>query len=296
MEEFPASTPEEIERRLADWREEKCAWRQGDCVLQPFDFLWLTDARNPLTEAGKGAVAGGADVAGQTFPGAVVLTQTCDIVRSWDKRPFLEVAPLIEVDAAQFEQIRKGKQPGYLFIPALSGSRLVGNLSQPMTVEKSVVAGWQRVPGWEFDQDGQNLSRSIIRRLERFAFPDDIVQMYDKWECRIKGKHGKASPEGQLLDRLLEIRVEAKPSWDAKAIEVTFLCIRPEDSKQIESQVIDQIPSWETMIEKPSRVTKVEFTVEPLSSLSALRYLSSARMDFDHLSARNASLGDRIAT
>lgn len=288
MEEFPASTPEEIERRLADWREEKCAWRQGDCVLQPFDFLWLTDARHPLTEAGKGAVAEGADVAGQTFPGAVVLTQTCDIVRSWEKRPFLEVAPLNEVDAAQFEEIRKGKQPGYLFIPALSGRRLVGNLSQPMTVEKSVVAGWQRVPGWELDQEGQNLSRSIVRRLERFAFPEDIVKMYGKWERRIKEKHGKDSPEGQLLERLLEIRVEAKPNWDADSVEVTFLCILPEDSGQLHSQVIDQFPIWEKWIEKPPRVTKVEFDAEPLSSLSALRYLNSSRMDFDHLSARKA--------
>lgn len=276
MEGFPGSSPEEIARRLADWREERCDWRQGDCVLQPTDFLWLA----------KAEVDEGEEVAAQTFPGAVVLTQTCDIVRSCDARPFLEVAPLIEVEPPRLAEISKGKQPGYLYVPALAEMRLVGDLSRPMTVEKSVVAGWVRVPGWTSDQEGRDLSRAIVRRLERFAFPDDIVSMYDKWQRRIKEKHGKASPEGQVLLQLSEIRVEACPDWDAEEVDITFLCIVPEGSGDLEDQVLAQFPAWEALIEKPKRVARVEFDVERLSDLSALRYLASSRMDFDHLSAR----------
>jgi len=288
MEGFPGSSPEEIARRLADWREERSDWRQGDCVLQPSDFLWLTDVHFPLTEAGKAAAEEEAEVAAQTFLGAVVLTQTCDIVRSCDERHFLEVAPLVEVEPPQLSEIRKGKQLGYLYVPALTEKRLVGDLSRPMTVEKSVVAGWERVPGWSSDQEGRDLSRAIVRRLERFAFPDDIVKMYGNWERKIKKVHGKASPEGQVLLQLSEIRVEACPGWDAEEVDITFLCIVPEECGELEDQVLAQFPAWEALIEKPKRVAKVEFDVERLSTLSALRYLASSRMDFDHLSARKA--------
>ena len=157
-----------------------------------------------------------------------------------------------------------------------------------MTVEKSVVAGWERVPGWRHDQEGQNLSQAIVRRLERFAFPDDIVQMYRRWEHRIKDKHGKASPEGQLLDQILEIRVEATPCWDAPSVEITMICILPEDSGSLECEVIAQIPIWEGLLAKPPRVVGVCFEVERLSTLTAQRYLASARMDFEHLSAPKA--------
>lgn len=286
MEGFPGSSPDEIARKLADWRDGRSEWRQGDCVLQPCDFFWQVDPRFPLTPAGRDAAAEDAEIATQAFSGAVVLTQTCDIVRSCEDRPFLEVAPLVEVELARFAEIKKGKQPGYLYLPALAEKRLVGDLSRPMTVEKSLVAGWERVPGWRRDQEGQNLSRAIVRRLERFAFPDDIVLMYGKWERRIKEKHGKTSSEGQALDRILEIRVEAAPCWDAASVEITFLCILPEDSDDLESEVVAQIPIWENLIEKPQRVVGVCFEVERLSTLTALRYLASARMDFDHLSAR----------
>lgn len=288
MEEFPDTSSEDFHRRLADWREEKCEWRQGDCVLQPCDFLWLVDARAPLTDPGKDAVDEGADVATQGFPGAVVLTQTCDIVRSWEMRPYLEIAPLVEVPEDQFREIAKGRQPGYLHIPALESRRLVGDLSRPMCVEKSVVAGWKRVPGWSRDEEGLKLSSAIVRRLERFAFPNDIVEMYGRWERCVKKRHGKASPEGKLLDQIREIRVEANPHWDAECVEITFLCILPEDSGDLEERVLAQIPSWEAMLEKPGRVRNASFDVERLSTLTALRYLASARMDFDHLSARKS--------
>ncbi len=288
MEEFPDSSSEKIEQRLADWREEQCEWRQGDCVIQSCDFLWLTDVRYPLTEAGRNAATEDAEVAAQTFPGAVVLTQTCDVVRSCDKRPFLEVAPLIVVEPNHLAEIKRGRQPGYLFLPALEERRLVGDLSRPMAVEKSVVAGWDRIPGWEHDHEALALSRAIVRRLERFAFPNDIVQMYGKWEQRIKKKHGKASPEGQLLDQILEIRVEADPGWEADSIAVTFLCILPEGNESLEKEVLAQFPEWEALIEKPQRVASVSLDVERLSTLTAQRYLASSRMDFDHLSARKA--------
>lgn len=283
MEDFPPSSFSEIERRLADWKAESCEWRQGDCVLQACDFFWQIDPRFPLTDESKEATSEDS-VAAQEFPGAVVLTQTCDIVRSWESKPFLEVAPLVEVEPASLEAIRKGRQPGYLFVPALIGDRLVGDLSRTMCVEKSVVAAWHRIPGWERDEDGQKLARDIVRRLERFAFPDDIVAMYRRWEGRIKDKHGRNTAEGKLLDALSEIRVEVSPNWGGRDLEITFLLILPEDRQGLEAQMDAQIPAWRDMLMKPTRVKSVSFVVERLSTLTAIRYLASARMDFDHLS------------
>ena len=83
-------------------------WRQGDvCLDAGLDFVHLADLRNPNTDAAREAAIQQTEL-GDDLPfepvslldrvsGIVVLTQTCDIVRSASQRPYLEVSPLISV-------------------------------------------------------------------------------------------------------------------------------------------------------------------------------------------------------
>ena len=76
--------------------------------------------------------------------GVVILTQTCDIVRNCVKRPFIEAAPLVEVDEDNARQVERGYFPNYATIPALRSLRLVADLDRVLTFEKSIVANWVR--------------------------------------------------------------------------------------------------------------------------------------------------------
>jgi hypothetical protein len=47
---------------------------------------------------GRVAAEADADLAKQQVLGLVVVTQSCDVVRSCTERPYVEVCPLVEVD------------------------------------------------------------------------------------------------------------------------------------------------------------------------------------------------------
>ena len=79
--------------------------------------------------------------------GLVMLSQTCDVVRGCRARPFIEVAPLIEVPEQWVEEIRRLKRPAFAYVQITAGDRLVADLDRTMTVEKALVAGWARTPG-----------------------------------------------------------------------------------------------------------------------------------------------------
>ncbi len=119
-------------------------WRQRDCVVGEFWFVHRVAPANPLTDAGRVAAGAGSDLAESSTFGLVVLTQTCDLVRTWRDRPYGEVAPLVEVDDPGLREVERGDRPQFAFVPALAGRRLVADLDRVMTVEKAVVAGWSR--------------------------------------------------------------------------------------------------------------------------------------------------------
>ena len=55
------------------------------------------------------------DLAESEVRGFVVVTQTCDIVRTCRTRPFIEIVPLVEVDEKQLYQIQRTRQPQYAY-------------------------------------------------------------------------------------------------------------------------------------------------------------------------------------
>ena len=139
------------------------AWRQGDVSLNAgLEFLHLADLSRPhspasmqmavsLAEDDEETEAGPTPVL-DTVRGMVMLSQTCDVTRRCRDRPFVEVSPLIEIPGREIEEIRRLKRPAFAYVPATAEDRLVADLDRTMTVEKALVAGWNRIPGWETNE------------------------------------------------------------------------------------------------------------------------------------------------
>lgn len=263
-------------------------WRQGDCVVGEQWFVFRTDLERPLTLDGAAASAERVDTAESEVFGFMVLTQTCDLVRKSSERPFVEVCPLVEVDEAQHREIERGRRPNYAFVPALVDRRLVGDLDRVMTIEKAVVAGWDRVAGWQTDADARRLALALARKRARVAFPDDFVAFATPLMSRMSSKHDKQSDEGRALRALREIRVRAEPSWDADEVKLAFWFVRDADDATFEGKRWDQfLEEWGKRIPKGGRFVDVQAVVQTLDDLTAREYVESDPLDLDYLSTRD---------
>jgi len=217
--------------------------------------------------------------------GLVVVTQTCDVVRTCAERPFLEVSPLLKVPETVAQEVSRGRRPRFAHVPATAGRRLVADLDRTMTVEKSVAAKWRRTPGWSTDHEARAFVQALGRKRTRFAFPDDFVELVGGLRERILGKHDKMSEEGQALRDLREIRVQAFPSWEAKTVALMFLFIRDADTTRPPIVRWDAyLADWLDSVPPRGRFSDVEGAVTTLEDLRAQDYVDSDPLDLDYLS------------
>lgn len=314
----PGRDPTDVERL----DEALSAWRQGDCVLGEHWFVhrasppsvrpdgdegesleetsapslgvftracglvghWLAPRPVPSPEEAEGD---GEDLVETQVLGLVVLTQTCDLVRTSAKRPFVEVAPLVEVSEAELHQIERGRKPQYGYICGVADRRLVVDLDRTMTVHKEIVATWERTPGWATDAEVRRIQRAAARKRERFAFPDEFVRFVDPLQRRILDKHDRQSEEGAALRALREIRVRAAPAWDAADVELFFWFIRdPEDRDFDGESWATLLAKWLERLPKTERFPSVDGVVVTLEDMTAADYVESDPLDLDHLSLR----------
>lgn len=264
-------------------------WRQGDCVVGEQWFVHRLAPAIPLTEEAADVAKEGGDLAEAEVRGLVVLTQTCDIVRSCAERPYIEVAPLVKVDAGELRTIERGRRPRYAFVPGLKDNNLVGDLDRVMTVEKAVVANWERIAGCATDQEMRHFAQALARKRSRFAFPDDFTSLASKLQSRLQGKHDKQSDEGEALRALREIRVRAAPSWDADPVDIMFWFIRNEDEPDFKGQSWDKLlEGWLKLVPPTGRFNPVNGVVMTLDDMTARDYVESDPLDLDHLSSQQA--------
>lgn len=270
----------QVDQQLEDWR-------QGDCVVGEQWFLFRTDVARPLTDDGAAAAEEGVENAEAEVQGLAVVTQTCDLVRRCGDRPFVEVCPLVEVEESVLRETERGRRPNYAFIPGVADQLLVADLDRVMTVEKSVVAGWERLQGCLDDDSTRRLSLALARKRARTAFPDDFVAFASPLMKRMLSKHDKESDEGRALRALRELRVRATPSWDADEVMLMIWFIRSEDEPSFENQGWDQyLDAWLKRVPKKDRFVDVAGVVTTLDDLTAREYVESDPLDLDHLSSR----------
>jgi hypothetical protein len=277
-------------------------WQQGDVILgADVPFFHLADLTRPVTPQSEEFATeiqdGGDPLANiaSTVPGFVVISQTCDLVRSSGERALVQVAALVSVDPATVEETKRGFRPRYAYIPEVEEQGLVADLTAIMTIEKSVLIqmpGGTRVRGCPTDTDARRFAEALTRSLGRFAFPDDFVAAIKPVQKRIVEKHGKVTrdkkgrptAEGQVLETMTEIRVSCTPSWTAAQNELVFYFIF-DDRRHIPADADDVIEAILGRF-KPTGIFKAPtFRIVTLNEMSAAAYKSSDPLDLDNLSA-----------
>jgi hypothetical protein len=260
-------------------------WRQGDCAVGEQWFARRVDLSTHVPGVPYDSSNRDVDLEESLVRGFVVVTQTCDIVRTWTRRPFVEVCPLIEVDEDDFRQIEKGWQPGFAVVPLLAAQRLVADLSRAMTVEKPVVAKWPRTLGWSTDVEARAFAASLARKRARFAFPTDFGLFAKKLEDRLVEKHDRQTDEGRALRSLREVRVQASPSWNAAEVALMFWFVRNEENPSFEGRNwSDLLDSWRKLVPASGRFVQVDGQVATLDEMTAADYVFSDPLDLDFLS------------
>ncbi|WP_150131220.1 hypothetical protein [Sphingobium yanoikuyae] len=263
------------------------SWRQGDILIDvDIPFVTFGHAGLPLTRDVEIDVGEDPLVDLLTDePGYVIISQTCDIVRSAQARPYVEISPLVEVSGEDLVNVRAGRMPRYAAIPATAGRRLVADLDRTMVVEKPLLAALPnvaRMVGCPTDGDTRRLAQALARKHARFAFPDDFSIAMRPVTKQIVARHGKLSPIGGFLNRVTDIRA-LSPNWNAPEPEVTLLFL----FDTIEDIPADADEHIGVLIEKfapTGAFTAIGGQSASLETMTAARYLASDSLDFDRLS------------
>jgi len=270
---------QEIEQSVEDTDARLRQWWQGDFSRDHQTFILAQNS-----EPSETAEVGFED-AEDGIQGMVVLTQTCDIVRSAAQRPYVEVCPLVELSEKMYPHVRRGTNSRFAIVPSSTDKHLAADLDRVMTVRKEVVARWNREQGCVSDGDRIRFAQSLERKRGRFAFPNDFSVGMEKFNKHILNKHGKLSSEaGQAYLELDEIRVRATPNWHAAEIELTFyFVISPEKDRTKLDPHIDELFQKIDLPEK-YKFPERPYDIASLDDLSARQYRESVSLDFEMLS------------
>ena len=259
-------------------------WRQGDFVHEASSFTHIGTSAWPLTDVASKSSGDGFRALTVRVRGLVLVTQTCDIVRSSSTKPYVDVAPLVAVDNSTYHDVRRGRRSSLTALSRLESEGLVVDLDRIMTVEKSVVMTWTRTPGCMSDAERVSFAQALVRKFARFAFPDEFTTLVRKLHSRLTSKHDKATDEGRGLRALREIRVGAKPSWDTQRVELTFWFIRDGSDSTFEGERWEDLRErWQRLVEPTNRFPAIRSRVVHPSRMSVEDYLGSVPLDLDHL-------------
>jgi hypothetical protein len=261
-------------------------WQQGDVVLGEHWFPYRFHRALALTEAAWEANAEpDIDIAEQRVAGFAVVTQTCDLVRDWNERPFVELCALLPVEPEKYQTIVRGYRPTLAAIPGVGEHFLVADLDRVCTVEKPWLAQLARIVGCRNNPERRNLASALARKRSRVAFPDDFVELIAPLRERVTKRHDRQSDEGRALRALREIRVLAAPSWEGNNVRLSFYFLRNDDAEGSDDETMErQIASWMKLVVPNHRFTELSRTICTIDDLTAREYVESEPLDLEFLS------------
>lgn len=184
-------------------------FRQGD-HLPDIDRLYLT-------------ASSGSPMLVPTPDGAVVVSQTCDVVQS--SRLAVQLAPLVRLSGITAEEARDGKWPRYVYLPEL-GEGGFADLEVVATVEKPALRGRRHLRGVVADDDVRRFSLAVGRKFSRFAFPDEVVAwLHPLEEVALSKTRRSTSPEGRAFARVEQLRIESETGWGSPPYELVLAVV-----------------------------------------------------------------------
>lgn len=246
-------------------------WRQGDLALTAIELPAITVDEDGLAWQAIDAPHG-----------VAVLSQSCDIVRAVEHRPYVQIAGLVMATADEIGRAERGETPSRISLECLKEKSLLIDLDTAATVHKTAVASWERIAGCNNDEERRRIASALARHRQRFAFPDsfnDLILPVRRW---IEGKRNKQSALGNFVRAMHEVRVSCD-DWD-KPTELVFLIIvshRPDGA---------ELGEWEAAIAfledkaKHDDYPEAEFRIVTYDDISAREYKESDRLDWDGLS------------
>lgn len=196
-------------------------WRQGDYAMGVGGFLFAnpTEGNDPF-DAGETT---------ENIVGLVIISQSCDIVRSTGGRDFVAVCPLVEVPEKNVSAILKGRRP-YLTDVENAGRTRFADLSRIMSVHKNLLRTWVRQVGFTNQSARLRFAAALERKFGQFAFPDDFDQAIKEFRERVWSRYDKSGSEpGKVYRSLAQIRFRANPNWVAEKRTITVIAIMREE-------------------------------------------------------------------
>lgn len=175
--------------------------------------------------------------------GAVIISQTCDLVLS--DRLSVQVAPLIFLPEHEASQARDGKRPRFVHIPDL-GPLAFADLEVVATLSKEYVSTYNRKPGVHGGFDVGVLGRAIGRRFSRYPFPDEVTPWLSELERLATTKsHKPATPEHEFFEQVVQLRMESSNGWGGSGpYELTLIIIvQPGTLPMFENDEIPEMSS-----------------------------------------------------
>lgn len=204
-------------------------WRQGD-VARPGLSLHVGNGEWPLVAEDCHAHTQEPDavdppaIMSDVEAGAII-SQTCDLVHSSGKRPFVQVCPVVSLSGNVCGNAAAGKVPRYAPLPGL-GKSTFADLDRCTTITKAVLAGMAQERGCPDDHSLVAFGQAVARHHGRFAFPSYMDSALAPLKAQMEKRAGKDSPEGRCVDALVEIRASATPQWDSDepvTVEFTYI-------------------------------------------------------------------------
>lgn len=267
---------DEIDKKLR-------AWRQGDVALDVDWFVHVANANSLLTDIDLEGDNIGA-VTTEAI-GVAVVSQTCDIVRSCLKRPFVQVARLVSMTDEQIHEVRRLERPQFALIQSIADKNFVADLDQIMTIEKSILVNWQRLDGCTNDRERRHLADALARHKSRPALPDEFADAISNLAKRLRNQRGKNTQEGSAIEALNQIRVTAQPDWYAPDIQLHFWFVLKDNAATgIEWGVI--IESWLFHLKKTGSFKEYSGMAVELANMTAEDYVNSDAWDLERLSPK----------
>jgi hypothetical protein len=262
------------------------AWHQGD-VAELGATAWLARPRLALTSQGSEATADEVACIVAESRQMVIVSQTCDIVRSCSSRPYVLLAPVVSLDEQTTTEASKGMRPRFVPLAGI-GPNTFADLDFVITAEKALLVDAELARGLPDEASQRRFAVGVGRVFSRFAFPDDLSYVFRGLVGRVRDKHARDSDEGRALEALEEIRLTAVPGWDADAIDV-FVTFAP--PTRAEAEAIMDEESWDDMVDGWIRrleplgvIRSVDGAMIPLDEMTAREYLDSDALDLDYLS------------
>lgn len=200
-----------------------------------------------------------------TPEGAVVVSQTCDVVQT-NKRSVI-VAPRVRLESDRVNAAKKGYSPQLVHLNNLPEDYFV-DLEHCATVSKELLVR-SEVLGHGVDQssaeDVSIFAARVGRKFSRFPFPDDVQPWFRPLQKMVQKRHGKRNAVGELLDSTVTLRLAAQ-NWETEGRILTLHVIGHRDS----------VPSLDVLTDDWELEDSVYFKSHPVPRLSELPQIAES--------------------